>query len=287
MALNFMPYLDDPVSKPTGHEPFTTLIKKMVSGSTLPGKMPIVDEADYDMTLGRAPVGPAASSTKIIPAAVGPSTPIAEPAFTNWNARHLPDLVSIAEDAGRRRSAEAYAKRFVGSKVGVATAPSLQFADQYYRQAQEALAKRQADLAAAGKTADQWTSDPVWSSLNEAVKGAAHMYGKGVWQAEVLGLGPALGMAGSIAQEHSPAMVPSPLARTGARGLKARLPRKERYGRWKTLLSRWRTRWRIWTERILRSPQDCRSQRMAIKRLWICYPRRMAEPMQAHSQPTL
>jgi hypothetical protein len=170
-----MPYLKDPVTKPTGHEPLTSLIKKLPSGAPWYHKVPIVDERDYDESLGRPPRGPPSSSVKTLPHHVGPATPIAEGYDINWNARHLPDLVSIGEEAGRRRAAESFEKRFVGSTAGIKSAPSLAFADQALQMKLDQLEAYKRDMYFKGLTVEQMAVDPVYQSLETAVRAAERL----------------------------------------------------------------------------------------------------------------
>lgn len=175
MALNFMPYLNDPVRKPSGHEPLTSLIKKLPSGSPWYHKVPIVDERDYDSTLSKAPRGPASMSVKTIPSHTGPATPIADAYDINWNARHLPDLISIGEAAGRRTAAKAFEARFVGATAGTEPAPTLAFADQALQMKLDQLEAYKRDMYFKGLTLKQMADDPVYQSLEAAVRAAERL----------------------------------------------------------------------------------------------------------------
>lgn len=117
MALNYLPFLNKPVTKPTGHEPFSTFTEKYASLAQNYDGLPTI--ADTRPVFAGADRGPRALLTKPVghPPAAASALPLP---FTtvvyNANALHVADLESMgaAEGARRRMVAEtAAAKAYV------------------------------------------------------------------------------------------------------------------------------------------------------------------------------
>ncbi len=111
MALNFLPFLNNPVRKPTGHEPFSTFTEKFNSLAQNYHGLPT--PVDPRPVFAGADKGPRALMT--MPHRPPPANRSDLPLpFTtvvyNANAMHVPDLMSMAEDEGmRRKEAHLYA----------------------------------------------------------------------------------------------------------------------------------------------------------------------------------
>jgi hypothetical protein len=106
MALNYLnKELKGPVTKPTGHEPFTTHVNKLLSGAMNYRGMPV--PVDTRPTFSGAAGGPKAMVTKPTAHASAFASNIPLPFHTvvyNANARHVPDLESIGTEAAKRRA---------------------------------------------------------------------------------------------------------------------------------------------------------------------------------------
>ena len=106
MALNYLnKELKGPVTKPTGHEPMTTHVNKLLSGAMNYHGMPV--PVDTRPTFSGEAGGPRAMVTK--PTDHKPSflSNIPLPFHTvvyNANARHVPDIETIGTEAARRRA---------------------------------------------------------------------------------------------------------------------------------------------------------------------------------------
>ena len=106
MALNYLnKELKGPVTKPTGHEPMTTHVNKLLSGAMNYHGMPV--PVDTRPTFSGAAGGPRAMVTK--PTDHKPSflSNIPLPFHTvvyNANARHVPDIETVGTEAARRRA---------------------------------------------------------------------------------------------------------------------------------------------------------------------------------------
>jgi len=104
MALNYLPFLNNPVRKPTGHEPLATFTEKLPSLAQNYNGLPI--PKDTRPVFAGADKGPRALVTMPHrpPPAARSDLPLPFTTLVvNANALHVPDLVSMAEDESMRR----------------------------------------------------------------------------------------------------------------------------------------------------------------------------------------
>jgi hypothetical protein len=104
MALNFLPFLNKPVTKPTGYEPLATFTDKLASGAQNYHGLPIAEDPRPAFAGGGK--GPRALLTKPIEHAPASRSDLPLPFSTvvyNANALHVPDLESIGDTEMKRR----------------------------------------------------------------------------------------------------------------------------------------------------------------------------------------
>jgi hypothetical protein len=98
MALNYLPFLKNPVKKPTGHEPLATFTDRLQSGALNYRGLPIVPDDRERFTgadkgprvVNQRPTGHLPAYRSELP------LPFKEEIY-NANALHVPDLISIGE----------------------------------------------------------------------------------------------------------------------------------------------------------------------------------------------
>lgn len=119
MALNYLPFLNNPVKKPTGHEPLASFVDRLKSGAINYDGQPIeADERPVFTGAGRGPRADVLMPTLHPPAFLSDvPLPFHEEIY-NANALHVPDLISI----GRARAeVEAVAREREIAKMYVPT----------------------------------------------------------------------------------------------------------------------------------------------------------------------
>lgn len=105
MALNFLPFLNDKVTKPTGHEPFTTFTEKYASLAQNYDGLPYI--ADTRPTFAGSDKGPRALITKPTPHPPALRSQLPLPFHTtvyNANALHVADLETMGAAEATRRA---------------------------------------------------------------------------------------------------------------------------------------------------------------------------------------
>lgn len=172
MALNYLPFLNKPVTKPTGHEPFATFTEKYASLAQNYDGLPYI--ADTRPVFPGADRGPRALLTKPIPHPPASRSDLPLPFTTvvyNANALHVPDFVTLGEQAAARNVAakeRAAALAYVPkAKPGI----DLLYATEVMGQ-ESRIAERKAAMRAAGKAPEviEAAMEPEYESLRSLLQ---------------------------------------------------------------------------------------------------------------------
>ncbi len=154
-----MPFLHDPVRKPTGHEPLASFVDRLKSGAVNYSGQPIVED-DRPSYSGR---GPPAMATKVLPFPPALKSDIPLPwheTIYNANALHVPDIVSIGEGAAARAADRT--RRLVEDMYVPRGHPGMQqLLTSEIESAERRIVKATTDMAALGMTPEEIDAELV------------------------------------------------------------------------------------------------------------------------------